>query len=100
MVFRRIYWVVEEFKGNESTVAGVFTSIIDLREFLSPERMNSVSKTRLNLMKLDAPDGTLGKWDSTDFSSMRGDLDQFVKTGEFTIDQCDDLVDTLGALAK
>jgi hypothetical protein len=51
-------------------------------------------------MKLDAPDGTLGKWDSTDFSSMRSDLDQFVKTGEFTIDQCDELVDTFTAIAK
>lgn len=99
-MFRRIYWVVEEFKGNESSVAGVFTSIIDLREFLSTERMNSVSKTRLNLMKLDAPDGTLGKWESPEFSNMRSDLDAFVKTGEFTIDQCDDLVDTLTAVRK
>jgi len=94
MVFRRIYWVVEDLKTSESSVRGVFTSVADLIDRLIAD-LDSGSNIRLSLMRLDKDHGTLGCWTSPNFESLLVDLNSFIETGEFTYDECHELADSL-----
>ena len=92
MTFRIIYWVVEQFDADQARVTGVYTSIQDLIEVgLKPSDRN----IRLSLFKLDSPDGRMGEWKGPDFDGLRAELEQFIETGEFTIEQCNELADYL-----
>lgn len=90
MVFRKIYWVVEETRQNQRAVIGVFTSNSDLIDsYLSVVSHDRPDSFRISLVKLDKVGGVLGTWDSPSFEGLRGDLNAFIATGEFTIDECD-----------
>ncbi|MBN8690299.1 MAG: hypothetical protein J0L72_05850 [Armatimonadetes bacterium] len=94
MVFRRIYWVVEDLNSTNSSVRGVFTSVADLTDRLIAELKTS-DHIRLSLMRLDKDHGTLGSWNSPDFKSLIDDLNEFIATGEFTYDECHGLAQSL-----
>ena len=86
-MFRKLYWVTEHVDADgHSCVAGVYTSIPDLvRHGL---KHPSQSQLRLSLTKLDHEGLPLGTWSSPDFSGLEADLAPYVKTDEFTADQC------------
>lgn len=91
-MFRKIYWVVEKkLSGDQFQVHGVYTSIQDLID----SGVEEASDVRLTLVKLDAKDGVLGTWSAPKFEGIRESLEEYIGTGEFTIDQCDHLVATL-----
>lgn len=92
MVFRRIYWVVEKLNGDQAEVVGVFTSISDLVDTYLAE---SHGPCRFTLVKLDAANGVLGRWQSPNFDGMREALNEYIQTGEFAIDECDRLAEAL-----
>lgn len=88
MMFRRIYWVVENLNGDgTSNVLGVFTSIPDLME----KGLVGQSNVRLTLTRLDAGNGVLGVWTAPHFEGMRESLTEYIETGEFQIEHCDQL---------
>lgn len=90
MMFRKIYWVVEETRQGEREVKGVFTSMNDLVErYLERVPDNRPDAFRITLTKLDMYNGILGTWASPGFDNVREELQKFVATGEFTIDECD-----------
>lgn len=92
MTFRIIYWVVEQLDASSSRVTGVYTSIHDLIDI----GLGGTDKNvRLSLFKLDSPAGKLGEWKGPDFDGLRSDLEQFIASGEFTIEQCNALADHL-----
>lgn len=100
MQFRRLYWVTEQFNDSgESAVTGVFTSLYDLiadgLRWL-PEPANS-TRFRLTLIKLDSTKEPLGVWASPDFGNVTEDLQQYVKTGEFSEGDVDALAGALSA---
>ncbi len=93
MMFRRIYWVVESVSANGPTALhGVFTSLQDLLLVGLAANKESI---RLSLVKLDAPDGVIGKWDKSNFAGIRSDLQQYIESGEFSIENCDLLAEAL-----
>ena len=95
MKFRKIYWVVESINtAGPTTLKGVYTSIQDLTEagLSTPKEC-----LRLSLVKLDAAEGVLGKWDHSNFSNIRKDLDEYIESGEFSIENCDILANALNA---
>lgn len=83
MMFRRLYWVTEVSEGGSSRVAGVYTSIPDLIE----KGLGHGAGMRISLVKLDSCDGPLGRWDAPAFGNMREDLQAYVATGEFALDE-------------
>ncbi len=90
MVFRRIYWVVEEMRGGKTSVRGVFTSIADLLDrYLSKASSDKPDSLVITLVRLDSAEGVLGRWESPTFEGLRDSLNQYIQTGEFAIDQCD-----------
>lgn len=92
MTFRIIYWVVEKLDATSSRVTGVYTSIHDLIDIGLSGQDRDV---RLSLFKLDSPSGKLGEWTGPKFEGLRSDLDEFIKSGEFTVEQCNALADFL-----
>lgn len=100
MMFRRLYWVVEEVEQTgRSQVIGVYTSIQDLinRGLACIDTGNDI---RLTLTKLDSTKPPLGCWASPRFESLETDLEEYVKTDEFTLESCKALCDELHKLYK
>lgn len=96
MMFRRLYWVTEEVSANGSSgVAGVFTSIPDLIKNGIESRNGRPSRLRISLVKLDGTGGPLGTWEAPGFSGIEDSLQEYVRTEEFSADQCQSLVDQL-----
>jgi hypothetical protein len=95
-LFRKLYWVTEEFDSNgQSHVGGVYTSIPHLvRHGL---RSHGTTPIRLTLTKLDADSEALGCWESPLFSGLERDLQKFIQTDEFSADQCQMLLETVRA---
>jgi hypothetical protein len=96
MKFRRLYWVTEEVSAKgDSGVTGVYTSIPDLIKNGIESRNGKPSQLRLSLVKLDCADGPLGIWEAPGFTGIGDSLQEYVKTDEFSADQCQALVDGL-----
>ena len=93
-MFRKLYWVTEQLSNEgRSQVMGIYTSIPDLlRHGL---RNADLERTRLTLSKLDSPDSPIGSWTARDFSRIQETLQEFVRTDEFSADQCQSLVNWL-----
>jgi hypothetical protein len=97
MVFRKIYWVIEQMNDNGSSkVCGVFTSIPDLLDRGLCDCGKSGEKLRLSLHKLDCSQGALGTWIQGDSPQFLDDLKQFVETGEMNDSDCKELAAALG----
>ncbi len=99
-MFRRLYWVVEEVEQTgQSQVIGVYTSIQDLiaRGLGCIDAGNDI---RLTLTKLDSTKPPLGCWASPRFGDLEKDLQEYVKTDEFTQEACLSLVKELHKLYK
>lgn len=95
MMFRKLYWVTESVDElGHSHVTGVFTSIPDLIEKGLTHEIGAQT-LRLSLLKLDCENGCFGTWSSPTFAGIGEKLTDFVNTGEFTFDECRDLVDAL-----
>jgi len=87
MKFRKIYWVVESINAvGLTTVKGVYTSIQDLME---AGLSTSKDSLRLSLVKLDAAEGVLGEWDQSSFPDIRANLQEFIDSREFSIENCE-----------
>jgi len=99
MMFRKLYWVTERVEGNgESRVVGVFTSIPDLiRHGLST--FESTHGLRLTLIKLDSSKEPLGTWQGPSFEGLDAALQEYVRTDEFSAEQCQFLIERLTAPA-
>ncbi len=98
MKFRRIYWVTEHLdEAGQSHVAGIYTSIPDLlhKGIYWKEGVEYRSGFRLVLTKLDSSKPPFGVWTSPDFQEIEKDLSEYVQTGEFSEDDCDQLVAAL-----
>lgn len=95
MMFRKLYWVTESVDElGRSHVTGVFTSIPDLIDKGLHDGGHGES-LRLTLLKLDTVGDPFGAWSSPTFAGIGEKLSEFVDTGEFTFDECRDLVDAL-----
>jgi hypothetical protein len=98
MYFRRLYWVVEKRNGKgASEVFGVYTSIPDLTDKGLPAFRQRYPEEglRLSLIKLDSQDKPLGCWSSPEYPGLDEDLVPYIKTGEFTAEECRTLIDLL-----
>jgi hypothetical protein len=98
-MFRRIYWVTEWIHADgRSEVHGVYTSIPNLvRQGLCHP---NDSHLRLTLTKLDCEKEPFGVWEEPNFAGLSETLDEFVRTEEFSRDQCQMLIATLMPMAK
>jgi len=98
-MFRRVYWVVEHiYADGRSQVHGVYTSIPNLiRHGL---KVPDGVAMRLTLTKLDGDDEPFGIWMEPQFEEMIRQLDKFVKTEEFSAEQCHSLAEALLIVAK
>jgi hypothetical protein len=84
MKFRRIYWVTEHVQPDGgSQVIGVYTSIPDLID-KGMRWAPGEEGFRVSLVKLDHEGEPFGCWSSPGFAGMEADLQEFVKTGEFS----------------
>jgi len=100
MMFRRLYWVVEEVeKAGHSQVIGVYTSIHDLIQ-RGLGCVDSGNGIRLTLTKLDSTKPPLGAWTSPRFERLEIDLEEYVRTDEFTEDSCKALTEELHKMYK
>ena len=84
---------------GDSGVTGVYTSIPDLVRNGIQSRNGRPSRLRLSLVKLDCSDGPLGVWESPNFGGIGDSLQDYVRTDEFSADQCQLLVDELNKVA-
>lgn len=100
MMFRKIYWVTEQFSETSSQVTGVYTSIPDLiRSGLRwTDEPGTGKQLRLTLVKLDSDKGPLGSWMSPHFEGLADDLNPFVVTDEFRIEEIQRLGEALDLL--
>jgi len=94
-MFRKLYWVTEQVQADgKSHVTGVFTSIPNLvKEGFACKELG---RLRLTLTKLDCEGGALGRWTGPDFAGLRDRLTEFIKTDEFSPEQCESLIAALG----
>jgi len=91
MMFRRLYWGAEQVqRDGNSHVTGVYTSIQDLihkgLHWCNDSR--EPSTFRLTLVKPDSFNCPLGVWESPTFEGLRESLDQFVKSNEYSQEEC------------
>lgn len=95
MMFRKLYWVTEQVDpSGSSRVTGVYTSIPDLiRHGLTWQDRGA--SLRLTLTKLDSEKEPLGCWSTPEFTGLEQTLEEFVRTDEFSADQCSSLVQAL-----
>lgn len=93
-MFRRVYWVVEWLDNDgRSEVRGVYTSIPNLvRTGLGHP---SDRRLRLTLTKLDCECGPFGVWLEPNYEGLAERLQEFVRTEEFSSEQCKSLLDAL-----
>lgn len=92
MMFRRLYWVTEQTdSAGIFRATGVYTSVHDLIDsglrWLDP----SGKGFRISLAKLDCKGDVLGSWSSPEFKGLEDQMQEFVKTGEFGVDECQTL---------
>jgi hypothetical protein len=100
MMFRRLYWVVEEVdKTGRSQVSGVYTSIQDLIKF-GLGCVDNGNEIRLTLTKLDSSKPPLGVWASPRFDNLEADMQEYIQTDEFSEEQCKSLCDELHRMYK
>lgn len=102
MKFRRIYWVTEQLDADgKGRVTGVFTSIPDLLDggMRWESAVPAEEGYRLTLVKLDSCKMPLGTWQSPEFSGLEDDLQEYVKTGEFSPHDCELLVSAVKEFA-
>jgi hypothetical protein len=93
-MFRKLYWVTEAIQtSGQSQVLGVYTSIPDLIRHGLPQVRDG--KLRLTLTKLDSSSAPMGVWTEPNFEGIEDQLDQFVKTDEFSKDHCSSLCQAL-----
>ena len=88
MMFRKLYWVTEQTDPEGIFRAtGIYTSVHDLIDhglrWLAPAGKGF----RISLAKLDCKTDVLGSWHSPDFKGLEEQMQEFVKTGEFGIDE-------------
>lgn len=96
MMFRRLYWVTEELSvDGSSKVTGVYTSIPDLIRFGLRWTSEARSGLRLTLVKLDCEKEPLGVFEPPRYEQLAERLQDFIKTDEFTTDECRALVESL-----
>lgn len=90
MMFRRLYWVAEQLDSDgRSKVTGVYTSIQDLtHKGLHWCSEDSGRSLRLTLVKPDSFNCPLGVWTSSNFDTLLTDLQEFVRTNEYTDEEC------------
>ncbi|MFN7172593.1 MAG: hypothetical protein ACK4P3_07405 [Fimbriimonadaceae bacterium] len=91
MVFRRIYWVTEQLDDEgRSAITGIYTSIPDLLHIgmRMVEDMPHQAGFRLSLVQLDQQRGAHGIWTEETWSDIASDLSPYIRTGEFTEEQC------------
>lgn len=97
-MFRKLYWVTERIeKDGSSRVGGVYTSIPDL---IHHGLKGDIAHTRLTLTKLDSEGDPFGCWEGPTFEGLENGIAEFVRTDEFTNEQCFALVQTLKATAS
>jgi hypothetical protein len=98
-LFRKLYWVTEHLDENgQSRLAGVYTSIPDLiRHGL---KHPAHTRIRLSLTKLDSEGMPIGTWESPEFAGLEAALAPFIKTDEFTPDQCSALLTAISQLSR
>ncbi|MBN9501735.1 MAG: hypothetical protein J0H02_08170 [Armatimonadetes bacterium] len=100
MMFRRLYWVVEEVaQTGHSQVTGVYTSIQDLVKH-GLAGVDAGNEIRLTLTKLDSSKPPLGCWASPRFENIEEDMKQYILTDEFTEEQCKMLSERLHQMYK
>jgi hypothetical protein len=100
MMFRRLYWVVEELEqSGRSQVSGVYTSIQDLIKF-GLGCVDNGNQIRLTLTKLDSSKPPLGTWASPDFQTLEADMQEYIQTDEFSEEQIKALLDDLHRMYK
>lgn len=99
-MFRRLYWVTEECEPNGSCVTGVYTSIPDLIKHGLRWVDGPRTKLRLTLCKLDCAREPLGTFEGPDFKGLEERLADFVKTDEFSQDECKALVEALHSFSS
>lgn len=94
-MFRRLYWIVEEFDDAGAThVSGVYTSIQDLiHRGLKPG-----AKLRLTIHKPDTYNAPLGQWTNGSFAQIGDDLNAFVQTHEYSVEEVKTLADAVNQL--
>ena len=93
-MFRKLYWVTEIIQKNgQSSVLGVYTSIPDLIRHGLPQAHEGT--LRLTLTKLDSSNSPMGTWTEPHFEGIEEKLDEFVRTDEFSKDQCSALCQAL-----
>ena len=94
-MFRKLYWVTEVIASDStSRVGGVYTSIPDL---IHHGLTKEVAQIRLTLTKLDSDGAPMGCWEGPGFEGIDSEIQAFVKTEEFTQEQCAALVKALRA---
>jgi hypothetical protein len=100
MMFRKLYWVTEGVDAESSShILGVYTSIPTLiRNGFSAD--TDPSRTRLSLTRLDCDDGILATWIGEEYQRLRGDLQQFVDSDDFTADQAEALYHAVSACSR
>ena len=95
MTFRRLYWVTEEVSASGgSGVTGVYTSIPDLIKNGIESRNGQPSQLRISLVKLDSAKGPLNVWEAP-YADIETALQEYVKTEEFSAEQCRSLASAL-----
>jgi len=92
MMFRKLYWVTEQTDPQGVFRAtGVYTSITDLIDeglrWLEP----AGSMFKISLVKLDSRGDVLGSWAGPQFEGLDDRIQEFVATGEFALDECQNL---------
>lgn len=93
MIFRRVYWVVEQLGDRGSEVAGVYTSIPDLLE--NGLRSVSGATIRVSAFELDKARGALCTWRTDSKHEAAEAFELLVEAGDFTHEEIARLCDAL-----
>lgn len=90
-MFRRVYWVTESLHSDGSSeICGVYTSIPNLVRH--GMRRAPGSRLRLTLSALDSDHAPFGSWVEPHFDGLNECLESFVRTEEFSREQCAQLL--------
>jgi len=94
-MFRRLYWIVEEFDDAGAThVSGVYTSIPDLIH----RGLKTGARIRLTIHKPDTYHAPLGQWTNGTLAQIGDDLNQFVQTHEYSVEEVKSLAEAVSKL--
>lgn len=93
MMFRRLYWITEQSaKGGTWRATGVYTSISDLvHKGIRHVGEATITGYRITLVKLDCRSDVLGTWEGPAFANLEEELEPFVRTKEFAIEEIQEL---------